>query len=545
VLDGWPLMDLRGVPAYQLTPIGQTCALDREGELLSSIPVPRLGPLVVTNAPQQVRGADVVLDHKAATYERLTLRLELAPPPAEDAEEGSSAAAGPGQQEGWARGRAATAALPVLQQNGTAAAAGAGHLEPLDAGSHHALASSSSSSSSGSHGGSAAWRTPQLQLRNLSRFVRGRYSSARIMVNGKAVLPHGPGVIVHPGDVIWLPVLGAGFTVGTAGSTQQTEQQQQHQQEQAKVSSSTAAAAAVLPLGVGDPLAAAWQVLVVPWQQQQVEGGGREGSVAAAAGQLLAALQQQQAARAAGAGAAGGTSRWRGPFSRDDDSSGDEEPEEEDTPSTTTSSSSTWLSSGDPDMDALDALLQGLVLCRALRERPDVAQGVLAALAARHPRFPAAWFMAGQLAAAQGRASAARDLFRAAAATAQQLLLEAEARHGPAATCLDPASPALLLSSRLVQVLRAWAAMEWSQRLFGSGRRLWRLAANAAFRFPRPLAARQGGGVLHAWGLAELERDNVRNARVVVSEGTRKCPADDAVSGGWLSFCSGWWSVCF
>lgn len=39
----------------------------------------------------------------------------------------------------------------------------------------------------------------------------------------------------------------------------------------------------------------------------------------------------------------------------------------------------------------------------------------------------------------------------------------------------------------------------------------------------------QAGGagvVLHHWANAELERDNVRNARVVLAEALRKCPDD-------------------
>jgi hypothetical protein len=91
-------------------------------------------------------------------------------------------------------------------------------------------------------------------------------------------------------------------------------------------------------------------------------------------------------------------------------------------------------------------------------------------------------------------------------------------------------SPAFRLSSRLVQILRVWARSEWEQRLFGPARRLWRLAANEAFKFPYDIAAEGGGAVLHAWATAEFERDNVLNARVVIGEALRKCPKDAAVS---------------
>lgn len=91
-------------------------------------------------------------------------------------------------------------------------------------------------------------------------------------------------------------------------------------------------------------------------------------------------------------------------------------------------------------------------------------------------------------------------------------------------------APAFRLSSRLVQVLRVWARSEWEQRLFGPARRLWRLAANEAFKFPYDIAAEGGGAVLHAWASAEFERDNVLNARVVIGEALRKCPKDAAVA---------------
>jgi hypothetical protein len=92
-------------------------------------------------------------------------------------------------------------------------------------------------------------------------------------------------------------------------------------------------------------------------------------------------------------------------------------------------------------------------------------------------------------------------------------------------------SPMFQSCSRLVQVLRVWAKAQWDQKLFGSARRLWRLAANVAFKLPYDLAAAAGGGtVLHSWAAAEFDRDNVVNARVVIGEALRKCPKDAAVS---------------
>lgn len=89
---------------------------------------------------------------------------------------------------------------------------------------------------------------------------------------------------------------------------------------------------------------------------------------------------------------------------------------------------------------------------------------------------------------------------------------------------------AFRLTSRLIQILRSWGRLEWDQKLFGPSRRLWRLAANEAFKFPYEISAGGGGSVLHCWATAEFERDNILNARVIIGEALRKCPRDAAVS---------------
>eukprot|EP00775_Hariotina_reticulata_P012229 gene12229-12367_t len=67
-------------------------------------------------------------------------------------------------------------------------------------------------------------------------------------------------------------------------------------------------------------------------------------------------------------------------------------------------------------------------------------------------------------------------------------------------------------------------------------RRLWRSAANIAFKLPYDLATAAGGGiVLHSWAAAEFDRDNVVNARIVIGEALRKCPKDAGVSHGGVS----------
>ncbi len=81
--------------------------------------------------------------------------------------------------------------------------------------------------------------------------------------------------------------------------------------------------------------------------------------------------------------------------------------------------------------------------------------------------------------------------------------------------------------------------MEWDQHNFGSARRLWRTAANSALRQARKAAAASSAVVFHCWASAENERDNVRNARIVISEALRKCP-NDALVGGCEGLCGVW-----
>jgi hypothetical protein len=120
----------------------------------------------------------------------------------------------------------------------------------------------------------------------------------------------------------------------------------------------------------------------------------------------------------------------------------------------------------------------------------------------------------------------------------QQQHLQASATSVPAGTVSTSSSnpvssgtnAAFSLTTRLIQILRSWGKLEWDQKLFGPSRRLWRLAANEAFKFPYEISATGGGSVLHCWATAEFERDNILNARVIVGEALRKCPRDAAVS---------------
>lgn len=98
-----------------------------------------------------------------------------------------------------------------------------------------------------------------------------------------------------------------------------------------------------------------------------------------------------------------------------------------------------------------------------------------------------------------------------------------------------------------MQALFMWGRFEWfTAKLYGSARHLFRAAADAARLHPGGPAAGGVGMVLHAWASAELERDNVLNARVVVAEALRKCPQDQPLyvlaagvelAGGDLSEC--------
>lgn len=77
--------------------------------------------------------------------------------------------------------------------------------------------------------------------------------------------------------------------------------------------------------------------------------------------------------------------------------------------------------------------------------------------------------------------------------------------------------------------LMVWARMEWDLGYGGTGRALWRLAADLAFlarRRERPRGqvpvGRNPGAILHQWATAEYEQDNIRNARIVIAEAMRK-----------------------
>jgi hypothetical protein len=241
--------------------------------------------------------------------------------------------------------------------------------------------------------------------------------------------------------------------------------------------------------------------------------------------------------------------------------------------------------------DALELQLRNI--SRLVRSDPRSAEQQLATLAAENPTAAGPWFLWAQLAAGRKRVWMARELYRAAAECQQQQMLllgaaeaaagvtrvlaqqqrqqelliaessmmsmseedstgrgspqqqqqtaaqsstTAAAANGSSSTSGSSSSSssgtnaAFRLTSRLIQILRSWGKLEWDQKLFGPARRLWRLAANEAFKFPYEISAGGGGSVLHCWATAEFERDNILNARVIIGEALRKCPRDAAVS---------------
>jgi hypothetical protein len=467
-------------PGYILTPLSSSSngasrfaaaaplLSDRLGQPLQQLEVPCLGPLLLTNSPQVFRSADVLVDAPGDHYERLALSLELVKP----------------------------------------------------TGSREAI----------------------LQARNLSRVVRGRIDAATVHINDGTteLLPHRAAVELIDGDVIELGETGVAFEV-------RRQQQQQAALPAEQAVRQFCGVYAQQQLGLQIHVQDSLQLL-----QQQVS----------AAAVITPSQQQQQQQQGVAAAAAAVSQGWN----------------------------AAAADAIEAELRNISRLVRSnaraaeIELCRLAAAHPDAPGpwflwAQLAASSRKH-WMARALFRAAAVCQQQqleqvlraGPAAAA-----AAAVTAPQLLqqdAEQDADSSPAAAAAavadDPAnillqpspmqsssssssntgtggsrairrkadgirnaasrSPAFRLSSRLVQILRVWARSEWEQRLFGPARRLWRLAANEAFKFPYDVAAEGGGAVLHAWATAEFERDNVLNARVVIGEALRKCPKDAAVS---------------
>jgi tetratricopeptide (TPR) repeat protein len=321
-----------------------------------------------------------------------------------------------------------------------------------------------------------------LCLWNRSRYVRGRLQQTVLLVNGRAVRPFSEAVALQPGDELCLGEAHVSFRVRAVPAGE------------------------ALP----SPAMVALQKYCGDVDLSQVltgGGGGGGGSLA-----MSSNIEEEEAALAAGSFSVPGP---------------------------------------------LDARLYKLY--RGLRQSPQEADQQLRALAVAQPDNAGVWWVWAQAAAALRRPAMARDLLRAAAhcccgaAAAQRLrrqreqleLREAILRGGSGAAAgpgpgADGAGAgagsgpdgegAARWSGRLAQVLATWAALEWDLKQFGSARRLWRAAADEALLQQRqrrlPPGAPMLGGLLHTWATREYERDNVRNARVVVTEALRKCPDD-------------------
>lgn len=488
-------------------PLSAVSVTDRVGQELPEIQVPPFGPFLITNAPQIFGSADVAVDVTTERYDRLLLQLEVVKPP----------------------------------------------------GSNHAV----------------------LMARNLSRVVRRRVAAATVAVNGDPLLPpHGAAAEVSPGDVLEFGHTGVAFQVfRQAAPAQQpavvalqrycgvyaqqqlglqlpvqeaveqvlqapaaplprqqqqfqqemppklmpvtlppppSQQQQQsdslqqpdtHQQQQTPTPASAAAAAAaaadalelqlrnVSRLVRTDPRAAEQQLATLaadnptsagPWfLWAQLAGGRKRPWMARDLYRAAAVCQQQQMLLQAAADAAAGVNRMLAQQQRqqllDLEASLDEEA----------------AAAGGSGSNAAAAV------ALAAGELPPVVAGAAASVPGSRAQSPTA-VVPGSVSSNAGGAAAAGD---------------------------SATTVAFRLTSRLIQVLRSWGRLEWDNRLFGPSRRLWRLAANEAFKFPYEISAGGGGSVLHCWANAEFERDNILNARIIIGEALRKCPRDSAVSG--------------
>ncbi|KAG1676355.1 hypothetical protein FOA52_001150 [Chlamydomonas sp. UWO 241] len=118
-----------------------------------------------------------------------------------------------------------------------------------------------------------------------------------------------------------------------------------------------------------------------------------------------------------------------------------------------------------------------------------------------------------------------RGRLEAAAAAAAAAALQAQQRPTPSPAAAAAEEVWARRRSRM-QVLFNWAAFEWSQGLYGSARHLWRHAADLSYQHPGGQASAGGHAlVMIAWVHAELESDNVGNARIILAEALRRSPA--------------------
>jgi Tfp pilus assembly protein PilF len=321
-------------------------------------------------------------------------------------------------------------------------------------------------------------RPAGLYVRNRSRFTRGRRQQSAILINGgRPQLPQAEAVLLEAGDVLEFGE--TGVTVEVADADPATV-----------LGPIEFATARYLRGFIGGPTPL--QLL----QQQQ---------------------QQPPAADAPRAPSVWGRSSGRAGFVSADASGGWDESDDED-------------GGGGADQQAEQRSPHDLRVAAALslaRNNPAAAERQLAALLAEAPGSSAGWFVWAQLAMGSRRFAMARDLFRAAAAAAGA---EVDAAEEAAEMGMAPPGAAFQMSTRQIKVLKLWARMEWDASLNGPARRLWRAAANEAFRYPRRLAVDVASTVLHAWASAEVDRDNLRNARIVIGEALRKCSTDASIN---------------
>mgnify|MGYP001807428146 CR=1 FL=1 len=414
----------------------------------------------------------------------------------------------------------------------------------------------------------AGSKTAVLTARNLSRVVRGRRSAATVCVNGQPLLPpHGAAAEISPGDVLEFGSTGLGFQV--------LQQQQQGQQ--------FAAVAAVRQycgvyaqqrLGLQLPVQEAVQQLLqapaapLPRQQQQQQGLPPLKLAPVIEQQLLDPMQllqqqqeqesrlqqQQDKAAAAAAAAAAATAaadalelqlRNISRLVRSDPRSAEQQLATLAAENPT--AAGPWflwaqLAAGRKRVWMARELYRAAAECQQqqmlLLGAAEAAAGVTRVLAQQQRQQELLIAESSMMSMSEedstGRGSPQQQ---------QQQQQQQQAARSTSPAVADGSSStsgssggstgtnaAFRLTSRLIQILRSWGKLEWDQKLFGPARRLWRLAANEAFKFPYEISAGGGGSVLHCWATAEFERDNILNARVIIGEALRKCPRDAAVS---------------
>ncbi|GFR48934.1 hypothetical protein Agub_g10940, partial [Astrephomene gubernaculifera] len=391
---------------------------------------------------------------------------------------------------------------------------------------------------------SSSYGDVTLQLFNISRVRRKRTDNCRMFVNGQPVQIGDPGVALVPGDEVWFGNRAFAFKVEVLSGPPPAVQ------------------VALQRLCSYDNS----NTLTAQQRERNLSGSNSDGGRTEVNGNATAATQPTDRDSDVNAAAADGASN--GASVEHDKLAG-------------SSSSSSSSNGGRDELDMGD-------LSNLARRDPRRAEQLLRRLATVRPFDAAIWLIWAQASARQGGPGSqakARMLFRAAVAAARQMevipppppaLQDSvrrtvgrsnfrrrsrrqsgdgadddsdldddvrdmyEVNDGGAASYTGsggsrrPSSMTSSLSRRrhnwlLVQALGNWAKHEWRLKMYGSARHLFRAAVDEAALHPYGIAGGGGAAIMHYWASRELDSQNIRNARIVVSEALRKCPADVAL----------------